>query len=105
MLPTWKLNLLKNIDIDLFINQASFQEMEKYQSLHYLNFFKENTKYIFTKNAINGHLKAKGKGKFGVINPTRMVSRKRFRQKNHKIISKEIFNYHKNYRLLFKSFT
>ena len=105
LLPTWKLNLLKNIDIDLFINQASFQEMEKYQSLHYLNFFKENTKYIFLKNAINGHLKAKGKGKFGVINPTRMVDCEKVLKKTHKIISKEIFNYHKNYRLLFKSFT
>ena len=79
--------------------------MEKYQSLHYLNFFKENTKYIFLKNAINGHLKAKGKGKFGVINPTRMVDCEKVLKKTHKIISKEIFNYHKNYRLLFKSFT
>jgi putative sugar O-methyltransferase len=49
LLPTWKLNILKNINFDLFINQASFQEMEKEQSLHYLNFFKKNTKFIFLK--------------------------------------------------------
>ncbi len=102
LLPTWKLNLLKNINIDLFINQASFQEMEKYQSLYYLNFFKKNSKYLYLRNAINGHSKTKKKGKFGVINPTKMVDCEKILKSSHKIINKELFNYNKNYRSLFK---
>lgn len=105
LLPTWKLDLLKNIKFDLFINIASFQEMEKLQSLLYLNFFKKQTKYFYLKNAINGHSRTKDKGKFGVINPTKMIDCEKVLKKTHKIISKEIFNYNKNYRLLFKNNT
>ena len=70
-IPPWKLELLKDYKSDLFINEASFQEMEKDQSLNYINIFKNCiTKYIYLNNAIKGHHKSSKKGKFGVLNPT-----------------------------------
>ena len=71
-LPPWKLELLKDYKSDLFINKASFQEMEKEQSLNYINILKNCiTKYIYLKNDINKNRnESKKKGKFGVINPT-----------------------------------
>ena len=70
-IPPWKLELLKDYKSDLFINEASFQEMEKDQSLNYINIFKNCiTKYIYLNNAIKGHHKSSKKGEFGVLNPT-----------------------------------
>ena len=39
-MPPWKLELLKDYRSDLFINEESFQEMEKEQSLNYIKIFK-----------------------------------------------------------------
>ena len=39
-IPPWKLELLKDYKSDLFINVSSFQEMEKDQSINYINIFK-----------------------------------------------------------------
>ena len=63
--------MLKDYKSDLFINVASFQEMEKDQSINYINIFKNCIKkYIYLKNAIKGHHKSPKKGEFGVLNPT-----------------------------------
>lgn len=68
-MPPWKLELLKDYRSDLFINEESFQEMEKEQSLNYINIFKNSTsKYIYLYNEIKGHNKSGKKG--GVLNPT-----------------------------------
>ena len=104
LLPTWKLHLLKNVKFDLFINVASFQEMEKKQSIFYLNFFKKKTNYIFLKNAKNGHLVTKKSNSLGVIKPTKMVDCEKCLKKTHRTIYKEIYNYNKNYRLLLKKY-
>jgi len=70
-IPPWKLELLKDYKSDLFINEESFQEMEKEQSLNYINIFKNSTlKYIYLYNTIKGHSKSEKKGDFGVLNPT-----------------------------------
>ena len=104
LLPTWKLDFLNNVKFDLFINIASFQEMEKQQSLLYLNFFKKHTKYIYLKNAINGHFVAKKKNQLGVISPTKMTDCEKCLKKTHITTYKEIYNYNKNYRLLLKKY-
>ena len=70
-IPPWKLELLKDYKSDLFINVKSFQEMEKDQSINYINIFKNCIKkYIYLNNGIKGHAKAPKKGEFGVLNPT-----------------------------------
>ena len=70
-IPPWKLVLLKDYKSDLFINVQSFQEMEKDQSINYINIFKNCiNKYIYLNNAIKGHHKSPEKGEFGVLNPT-----------------------------------
>ena len=70
-LPTWKLKELGHFKFDLFINIASFQEMEKEQSQNYLSILKKNFgRYIYIENLIKGHFKAKRETLFGVLNPT-----------------------------------
>ncbi len=71
VLPSWKLDLLKDYKCDLFINIESFQEMEKEQSLNYINIIKNSiSNYIYLRNNIDGHHKARKSGDFGVLNPT-----------------------------------
>ena len=70
-LPTWRLDFIKDSKFDLFLNIASFQEMEKEQSLNYIKFFSERIKrYIYLENLIEGHHKTSKEGSFGVLNPT-----------------------------------
>lgn len=70
-LPTWRLDFIKDTKFDLFINIASFQEMEREQSINYIRFFKKIIKkYIYLNNLIKGHAKANKEGSFGVLKPT-----------------------------------
>ena len=70
-IPPWRLDLLENYSSDLFINIHSFQEIEKEASVNYINIIKNCIKkYIYLNNAVQGHNKALGPGKFGVLNPT-----------------------------------
>ena len=69
-IPTWKLDNLDDFNFDLFINVASFQEMEKEQALNYLSILKKKiSKYIFSSNLIEGHQKTEDKNSFGVLRP------------------------------------
>jgi putative sugar O-methyltransferase len=73
-LPSWKLTKLKDFNFDLFINSGSFQEIERKQTLNYLNVLKKRlNKYIYLDNGVYGHEKADKKGKFGVLEPTTLV--------------------------------
>ena len=102
-IPTWRIDLLKNIKADLFINIDSFQEMEKEQTLNYLNKISENTtNYIFLHNAINGHFKTNKIGTFGVLNPTTMQDCEIFLQKSFNIRKKITYNDNKNYKTIFE---
>ena len=102
-IPTWRIDLLKNIRTDLFINIHSFQEMEKEQTLNYLDKISENPpSYIFLRNAINGHFKTNKIGTFGVLNPTTMHDCERFLQNNFNIKKKIIYNNNKNYKTIFE---
>ena len=70
-LPTWKIDLLINKKFDMFINISSFMEMEKEQSIFYLNKIKDViTKYVYLNNSSYGTKKAKNIDDFGVLNPT-----------------------------------
>lgn len=70
-LPTWKIDLLINKKFDMFINISSFMEMEKEQSIFYLNKIKDIiTKYVYLNNSTYGTKKAIKTGDFGVLNPT-----------------------------------
>ena len=68
-LPSWKAELLKDLDNDLFINCGSFQEMEKKQVKNYMNIFFNNAKNVLLHQTINSKEKAEKKGKHGVIDP------------------------------------
>jgi len=71
-IPPWKLELLKDYKSDLFINVASLQEMEKDQSINYINIFKNCIKkYIYLNNTIKGNLSfLEIVSGAGVLNPT-----------------------------------
>ncbi len=103
LLPPWKLDLLKETKLDLFINIASFQEMEKSQSLNYLKLLNKNiSKYIFLNNAIKGHSKANKTGKFGVIEKTTMIDCEKFLESSFSIRKKEIEDRSNNYKTIFE---
>ena len=68
-----KLELLKDYKSDLFINVKSFQEMEKDQSINYINIFKNCiNKYIYLNNTIKVHHKSPKKGEFGVLGTSKL---------------------------------
>jgi putative sugar O-methyltransferase len=69
-LPTWKINLLKDNKFDLFMNVASFQEMEPALVENYLKKISPQiSKYIYLMNSKKGHAVGKKK-KFGVLKNT-----------------------------------
>jgi len=100
-LPSWKMYLLKKNNIDLFINIASFQEMEKEQTSNYLNIILDiEPKYIYLNNAIKGHYQAPKKEQFGVLNPTSMEHCETIIEKQYALNKKEVKD--GNYKSLFK---
>jgi putative sugar O-methyltransferase len=89
-LPSWKLEELSQFKFDLFVNIASFQEMEKEQTLNYLSVLKKNFgKYIYSENLIKGHKKTNKENSFGVLNPTIFEDIDKILSDKFKIINKE----------------
>ncbi len=89
-LPTWKLEELNQFKFDLFINIASFQEMEKEQTQNYLKVLEKNFgKYIYSENLIKGHKKTNKENSFGVLNPTSFDDIDKILSGKFKIINKE----------------
>ena len=84
-IPSYRLDLLKDYNFDLFINIHSFQEIEKQASLNYINAIKNQTKYIYLDNQIYGHFKASNKGKLGVLSPTTKLDLENELKKNFNI--------------------
>jgi len=67
----WKLPEITGLNYDLFINSASFQEMEPDVVLNYLTYVDRQTnKYIFLHELMEGKKEAHSKGNFGVLSPT-----------------------------------
>jgi len=67
----WKLPEIKGLNYDLFINSASFQEMEPEVVLNYLTYVNRQTnKYIFLHELMEGKNQVYSKGSLGVFNPT-----------------------------------
>lgn len=92
ILPPWKINLLDDFDTDLFLNVDSFQEMEKEQSLNYLNTLLKSSQYIYLENAIHGHKKTNKKGSLGVINATTKDDIETYILKQFKVLDRDIYD-------------
>ena len=74
----WKIPELTNLNPDLFWNSASFQEMEPAVVLNYLKYVNQlTTKYVFLNEKMKGKEVAKTKGKFGVLEQTKLEHYKR----------------------------
>ena len=104
-IPSWKLELLKDYKSDLFINVASFQEMENEQSKNYINIFKKSVKQsIYLNNSIHGHSKAVEKDLFGVLKETTKLSIENELKYDFKIKESQIFgeDYGGEYKTLFQ---
>ncbi len=70
----WKMPEIEGLSYDLFINSASFQEMEPEVVLNYLNYVDEQTTmYIFLHEMMEGKNQAIRKGEAGVLKPTKLV--------------------------------
>lgn len=91
ILPTWKLDLLNNYKADLFVSTKVFQEIEKQQSINYLEIFKKSiTKYFYLMNVEIAD-KALHPGDFGVLNPTTRSDVENELLKEFKIKKKKVF--------------
>jgi len=104
-IPSWKLELLKDYKSDLFINVASFQEMENDQSKNYINIIKKSVKQgVYLSNKINGHHKSVKKDMFGVLKATTKLSIENELKYDFKIKESQIFNdeYGGEYKTLFQ---
>lgn len=90
-LPTWMLNRLGDYKFDLFVNVASFQEMEKEQVYNYLSIFEKHLKkYIFLCYVIKEKKKATTKGSFGVLEPLDLDQIENFLIKNFDVRKKDL---------------
>lgn len=70
VLPNWKFPLIKTLShIDVFINSASFQEMEIPVVNNYLSFINQKASYIYLRETMNGKEKARYPGDIGNIEP------------------------------------
>lgn len=104
-IPSWKIDLLSDYKLDIFINIHSFQEMELDQSINYLNKIEKNiSRYIYLKNEISGHFKAKRKNKHGVLNPTSKEDIEKIIFDKFKIISSQTHDNNKIYESIYKRF-
>lgn len=65
----WHFPLLKNYNLDLFWNCASFQEMEPDVVANYLSYVNESAKDVFLLEKMNGKETAEEAGTKGVLNP------------------------------------
>jgi len=70
VLPNWKFPLIDTLSrIDVFINSASFQEMELPVVNNYLSFVNQKASYIYLREDMNGKEKARYPGDIGNIEP------------------------------------
>jgi putative sugar O-methyltransferase len=100
-IPSWELELLKNYSSDLFINIASFQEIEKEASINYINIIKNSiNKYIYLDNNIFGHQKTTKKNLFGCLNPTSKLDIENELKNNFYIKYSQTIN--NNYKTIFE---
>tara|TARA_B100000035_G_scaffold284344_1_gene267209 strand:- start:63 stop:794 length:732 start_codon:yes stop_codon:yes gene_type:complete len=100
-LPTWAIEKISHFEFDLFINEASFQEMEKKQALNYISIFKSKiNKYIYLTNSITGHHKASNKNDFGVLEQTSFDTIKDHLTADFEIKKKEFSS--NNYQVIFE---
>ncbi|MEA3402889.1 MAG: putative sugar O-methyltransferase [Armatimonadota bacterium] len=69
ILPTWKFPLLRDLDIDLFWNAASFQEMEPHVVANYLGVVNQQAYHVFLHQQFSGKPRASAPGELGVMEP------------------------------------
>jgi putative sugar O-methyltransferase len=85
IIGTWQLPKVES-SIDLFMNSASFQEMEPDIVENYLNIIKPLTKrYIYLMQLSEGHKVASKPGEVGVLKQTTLEDYKRFLQDKFKL--------------------
>ena len=72
-LGAWQFPLLDQIEIDLFWNSASFQEMEPEIVLHYLRTVNERARYVFLREGMDGWKVTQRRGRLGVLSPTTLA--------------------------------
>jgi putative sugar O-methyltransferase len=65
----WKFPLIADLDIDLFWNAASFQEMEPDVVSNYLGLVNKVSKYIYLQQNMAGKETASNQGERGVLQP------------------------------------
>ena len=70
ILPSWKFPLLSNLEVDLFWNAASFQEMEPHIVANYLSTVNQSAQRVFLQELFTGKGRARGPGSPGVLRPT-----------------------------------
>lgn len=69
ILPTWKLPLISGLDVDLFWNAASFQEMEPHVVRNYLEIVAPTSEWIFLQELFSGKVRLSDGGATGVVEP------------------------------------
>lgn len=92
----WKLAEIEGLDYDLFINSASFQEMEPDVALNYLRYVDQQaTRYVFLHQLMKGKNRAARKGEAGVLEPTTLTHYKKGLEHFHLLdLSKSIILAH-----------
>lgn len=66
----WKFPILEQVQIDLFWNSASFQEMEPDVVANYLKYVNNQAKRVFLMEVMGGQKVAKKRGDHGVLKQT-----------------------------------
>ena len=69
-IPSWKFPIIEQLDVDLFWNSASFQEMEPDVVDNYIKYVNQNARHIYLCGRIDGKEIAEAKGKHGVLKQT-----------------------------------
>jgi len=102
-LPPWEVNRFEDFKFDLFINVASFQEMEKKQVFNYLSIFRKHLKkYIYICYNKEDKPKAITKNSFGVLNLSSVNQIENALLDEYKIIDKHPNLRDDHYDILFK---
>jgi putative sugar O-methyltransferase len=71
-LPTWALETIPQTDFDLFINSASFQEMEPKVVKNYYSLIKDKVKYAYLFELANGSYKKTSDISGGCVEPLKL---------------------------------
>ena len=70
ILGNWKFPVIKNMDVDLFWNSASFQEMEPDVVANYLQYVNASSRNVYLREQMDGQVRAIREGLKGVLEPT-----------------------------------